>query len=320
MQSELHRHLDVSIRPETLFVLAQKKGLIPEAVDFHSFLEKLIIRQPMRDLETVLAQFSIFQRVLTEPEALVQLGFEAVEDCWKEGTRLVEFRYAPNFISEFSHLSWKDSLNALQSGIQLGLKRYPEMKAGLICIAVRDYGQEEVDRTIDFFLNHQDSFIGVDLAGNEAEFPARLFENSFKKAIQKKANITIHAGEASGPESIWEAIELLGAKRIGHGIRCVEDPQLMSYLADQEICLEVCPTSNWLTQATPSWEQHPLAQIVRSGIPACINTDDPGIFGVTLTGEMEICRTKLGITTQELKTCLDAATQASFISTESGKI
>jgi adenosine deaminase len=187
------------------------------------------------------------------------------------------------------------------------------MRAGLICIAVRDFGQEEVDRTVDFFLKHQDSLIGLDLAGNESLYPCRLFESSFKKAIKKNAKITIHAGEASGPDSMWEAIELLGAQRIGHGIRCVEDPQLVTFLADRKLCLEICPTSNWLTQATASWETHPLTQIIRAGIPACINTDDPGIFGVTLKNELEICRTRLGMTSEELEACSQSANQASFL-------
>ena len=149
------------------------------------------------------------------------------------------------------------------------------MRAGLICIASRDCGAESVDQTMEFFLNHFDHFIGVDLAGEEEAFPCRLFEKSFKKAILRGANITIHAGEAVGPENIWEAIELLGADRIGHGVSCVKDPQLMGHLADQRICLEICPTSNWLTRSVPSLAEHPLPQILRAGIHVSINTDDP---------------------------------------------
>lgn len=312
-QAELHRHLDVALRAETLFHLAQKKHLDIESKTLAEFKEKLFLKQPMSNLSTVLKQFSLFQKVLDHPEILEQTAFEAMEDCWNEGTSHVEFRYSPSFISEFSELSWNDSLLAFQNGIQRAQVRYPEMKVGLICIASREFGQDMVHQTMEFFLKNSKHFVGVDLAGPELEFPCRIFESTFKQAIQNRSKITIHAGEGSGPESIWEAIELLGAQRIGHGVSCTQDHQLVRFLAERKICLEMCPTSNWITQCVPDLSAHPLPKLLREGVPVCINTDDPGIFGITLGHEIRLCQEKMRMSSTEIEQCQLHAFQASFI-------
>lgn len=312
MQTELHRHLDASLRPATLLELAQERGLEAKSTHLESFCDKFTLRKPLPDLTSVLARFTLFQKVLDRPETLERIAFEGVEDCWREGTRRVELRYSPSFISEFSSLSWEDSLHALRLGLERGMRTYPDFKAGLICIASRDFGPEDVDKTVEFYLNHRDRLIGLDLAGNEQQFPCHLFETSFKKAKNQGARITIHSGEAAGPENIWEALELLGAERIGHGITCIQDPALMAHLAKNQICLEMCPTSNWLTSGVPSVAVHPLPFVLRAGIPVCINTDDPGIFGVSLTQEIQNCREQMGMTDLEIQRCEAYAEEASF--------
>jgi adenosine deaminase len=314
LQTELHRHLDVSIRSSTLLKLAQAKGLEGQSTSLEAFRNKLLIRKPLTDLNSVLAQFTLFPKVLDRPEVLEQVAFECVEDCHAEGTRQVELRFSPTFVTEFSKLRWEDALGAFERGIQRGMARYPEIRAGLICIASRDFGADEVLRTVEFYLAHKPRFIGIDLAGNEIDYPCRIFESAFKTLAAHDVRITVHAGEASGPENIWEAIELLGAQRIGHGIACVRDPVLMAYLKTNKICLEMCPTSNWLVNAVPSLEAHPLPMVLRAGIPVCINTDDPGIFGVTLPEEIEICRTRLGMSENEIQLCEKHAMEASFLS------
>lgn len=312
MQTELHRHMDVSLRAETLLNLAQERGLVSQSTSLESFQESLFLKKPMSDLTAVLAQFTLFQKVQDRPEVLERVAFEAVEDCWNEGTRHAELRYAPSFVCEYSTLSWKDTLDSYSRGIQRALKEYPGMSAGLICIAVRDFGTEAVAQAVEFFLENRTRFLGLDLAGNEDKNPCRLFESAFSKAIRAKANITIHAGEACGPENMWEAIELLGARRIGHGVACIQDPKLMRTLAEKQICLEVCPTSNWITNAVPSLADHPLPKILRAGVPVSINTDDPGIFGITLPHEIQVCRTQLRMTDSEIAQCMTHARAASF--------
>ncbi|MFZ9596117.1 MAG: adenosine deaminase [Bdellovibrionia bacterium] len=313
MQTELHRHLDVSLRLSTLLRLAQERGFEAQSTSLQAFEQKQVLRKPLSNLSEVLAQFTLYQKVLDRPEVIEQVGFEAVEDCFREGTRKVEFRYSPEFVSEFSRLSFEDVLLAFRQGIQRGIQHYPEMQAGLICIASRDYGAERVDQTVDFFLRHRDEFIGLDLAGNEAQFPCRLFESSFQRAKKTGARITVHAGEASGPENVWEALELLGAERIGHGIQSFQDPLLIEELKTRKICLEMCPTSNWLTQAVPSLKAHPLPLALRAQVPVCINTDDPSIFGVSLPHEIQVAREEIGLTQAEVEECQQNASHHSFL-------
>ncbi|MCM2276708.1 MAG: adenosine deaminase [Oligoflexia bacterium] len=315
MQTELHRHLDVSLRLSTLLELAQERGLESRSTSLERFREKIILSKPLHDLREVLGQFTLFQKVLDRPEVLERAAFEVMEDCWNEGTRKVELRFSPSFVSEYSKLSWENVLAGFERGVARALAKYPGMQAGFLCIASRDFGAEAVAETVDFFLKHQNRFVGVDLAGNEENFPCHLFESSFKRAANAGAKITIHAGEATGPENMWEAIELLGARRIGHGIAAVRDPKLMEYLARHGICLEMCPTSNWLTRAVDSFEAHPLPQVLRAGVPVCINTDDPGVFSVGMPDEIRICREKMGMTPAEIQRCHEHASGASFIAT-----
>ena len=313
MQIELHRHLEASIRLSTLLEYAQAEGFETQSTSLEAFREKVVLRKPVNSLHEFLARFDLLQKVLTRPEYITRMTTEALEDCAQEGTQGVEFRYSPSFLSERSHLDWKIVLEAIEKGIHEGLQRLPSMKTGLICIASRDYGEEGVDQTVEFFLRHQSSFIGLDLAGNEDQFPCRLFTRSFKKAIQAQAKITIHAGEASGPENMWEAIDLLGAQRIGHGIACIQDLQLIEHLKQKQICLEVCPTSNFLTQTVKTLEYHPIREILRHGVSTSINTDDPLFCGIGLDTELNLCKNHLQLTSEDLMECENYAKKASFI-------
>ncbi len=312
--TELHRHLDVSTRLSTLLELAQKQGLESRSTSLDSFRDKVVLTKPLADLSSVLATFTLFQKVLDRPETLERVAFEVAEDCFREGITRAELRFSPSFVTEFSGLSWTDALEAFDRGLKRAEGAYPGHRAGMICIASRDYGQEAAARTVEFYLKNRSRLIGLDLAGNENQFPCRMFEEAFGPAkAEPSARITVHAGEGSGPENIWQAVELLGARRIGHGIAFEQDPKLAPFLAEKGICLEMCPTSNWLTQAIPSLEQHPLPRALRAGIPVCINTDDPGVFGVSLRDEMEICHTRMGMTQAELEACQAHAARASFI-------
>lgn len=313
IQVELHRHLDVSIRISTLLKLAQSRGIISLSTTEEELEQQIVLRSPLASLEEVLARLSICQKVLYSPEILEQVAFETVEDCWKDGTQILELRFSPSFVSEFNSLTWQEILESFEKGIQKAIEQYKTIKVGLICIASRDYGPEGVDETVEFYLRNFNRFVGVDLAGNESHFPCHLYQHSFQKVKIRNGKITVHAGEGAGPENIWEAIQLLGAQRIGHGVSSIQDPLLMKYLAKNKICLEMCPTSNWITHSVKSLVDHPLPQLLKFGVPVSISTDDPTIFGVTLSHEIEICRQKLAMTDFDLNLCQKNAFEASFL-------
>ena len=299
MRTELHRHLDASFRPVTLFELARAHGVptpftSPAEIPTHFWLTR-----QMASLQEVLDCFVLFQKVLRTPADLERIAREAVEDAHAEGIAQLELRYSPSFTSELSNIPWDAALDAFLRGLNTA-ERPDGVRVGLICILSRGYPEEVMERTMDFALSRRGDFIGVDLAGAEVGFPCRQFKSLFRKAIDAGLPITVHAGEACGAENVWEAIDDLGARRIGHGIRAIDDPMLIKRLARDGILLETCPTSNFVTRSIATWADHPLPRLLDAGVPVSVSTDDPGIFGVTLDDEYARCRAHLGLGDQEI--------------------
>ena len=312
-QTELHRHLDVSLRLSTLFELAQARGLEGSSTSLAAFRAKVVFEKPLASLHTMLNSLALFPAVLDRPESIVRVAREAVEDCAAEGTSWVEFRFSPGFMTEKSGMHWDALLDALEHGLGEGLAQCPGMRAGLICIATKEHGMDTVLRTVDFFLRHRARLLAIDLAGDELAFPNSLYEQALAPVRAAGLPITIHAGEAGGPENIWSALERLGARRIGHGITAERDPKLIDHLREKRICLEVCPISNWLTSSVPSLEAHPLPRLLRAGVPVSLNTDDPTVFGTSLPREIDVAKTRLGLSEAEVEACFAHARRASFL-------
>jgi adenosine deaminase len=311
--TELHRHLDVCVRLSTLLELGQERGLIPTSTSLEGFRADFVLREPMSDLSSVLAKFTLYQQVLDRFEICERVAFEAAEDAYREGIRAVEFRFSPGFVCELSKMPWLEALDGFEAGLNRARMAYPDLACGLICIGSRDFGMASIEKTIEFYLRERDRFIGFDLAGDEAQYPNHTYRNAMKKVIASGANITIHAGEAAGPDSVWSAIEDLGAKRIGHGIRSVEDPKLLAYLREHQILLEMCPTSNRITSAWPEYKTHPFRACLEYGIPVSLNTDDPSIFGNTLADEIRIARESMGLTDSAIQRTFVEARKHSFL-------
>ena len=311
-RTELHRHLDASFRPSTLVTLVNRLQIPAPFKTAKEVREKFWITSQMKSLAEVLACFEIFQKVLRTQEILEQVAFEAVEDAALDGIQKIELRYSPSFTSEFSGLSWKEALDSFSKGIQQGAATHG-IRAGLICIASREYGLEAAIKTVEFALENRGQFIGVDLAGNEEAFPNRNYASAFRRAVDAGMPVTIHAGEACGPESIWQAIDELGARRIGHGITATRDEKLIQRLARDGILLETCPTSNYVTRSVNSFAEHPLPKFLAARIPVSISTDEPGIFGVTLTEEQAIARKHMGLSGADIAKTEAFASSHSFL-------
>jgi len=165
-------------------------------------------------------------------------------------------------------------------------------------------------------LEHRDHLVGIDLAGDELKFPASLFQEHFKRARDEGLEITVHAGEVGGPESVWAAIRELGATRIGHGIRSVEDPALVDYLGEHRIGLEISMTSNVHIGAVDSYEQHPARLILEQGLLANLNTDDPAISGIDLQHEYEVAAPRAGLIPQMTRQAQANALEMAFLPEE----
>lgn len=317
---ELHRHLDCSIRPQTLRELLIEAG---ESVPMSNaeFAAKYLVKEPMRDLGAVLSKFLAAQKALSSEAVLSRVTLECIEDAAKEGIELLELRYAPTFIQDgHEHLSFDSIHHGILAGIASA--RHLPVKVGLIAIFQRIKPVSVAASVMDFVLNNRDTFVGVDLADNEDGFDARPFEPIFNRARSSGLHVTIHAGEApiaSAADNVMVAMERLGAERIGHGIQ-IANPEIpnskkvLDEVAKRGVLLELCPTSNVLTNAVKSIADHPLTRLRKAGVKVSINTDDPGVFDFNLTHEYEETAKYLGLTEKDFNEMNADARQASFVS------
>lgn len=188
------------------------------------------------------------------------------------------------------------------------------MRAQAIGILSRTYGPETCQQELDALLQHRDGLVALDLAGDEQRFPAGLFKQHFRRSRDAGLHTTIHAGEADGPHSVWAAIRELGAERIGHGIRSIEDPALVEYLVEHQIGLEVCLSSNLHTSTVPSLAAHPARALLEAGILLNLNTDDPGISGIDLPHEFNQAAPQAGLSCKMIRKAQQAGLEMAFLS------
>lgn len=240
---------------------------------------------PCKDLVSFLAINDAAQVVLCDMQSFHRMAYEAVVDAAIDGIVLLELRYAPGFCSVGHGHNWEQVLDAIQRGIEDGRKdaktQYGRtIHTGLICIAVGAMGHALVDDTVDFLLEHRNSFVAFDMAGAEQDL--LQFSGAFTRVHDAGIKITCHASEdkATGlPQNAVTAIEHLHASRIGHGIQIVQDEAIMDTVKASGALLEISVSSNFLTGAVPSFEHHPARRLYEHGIRISINTDDPGARG-----------------------------------------
>ena len=312
---DLHRHLDCSMRWSTVLELAPQVGLeLPKTL--REIQEGFLVLEPLRDLDSVLKKFMNAQKLLASDEILQRLAEEAVEDAVNEGVRLLELRFAPTFIQEgHSSLHFKKILQALTKGLESAQKKWP-ISVGLICIFQRNLPSARNAEVLKFLLENQDFFCGADLADLETAAPPRYFKNLFQEVSKAGIPITIHSGEMPHAEaSLWvrESVEILGARRIGHGVQVIHDLSTIDFLKINNICLEICPLSNLLTGAFSSPENHPLRKLFDAGLRVCINSDDPGIFHSSLLDDYRMAREAHQFSDEELRKMNQFGYEASFL-------
>jgi adenosine deaminase len=310
--AELHRHLDGSIRIETVLDLGRIHNIPLPARDAAGLRPHVQVTDPQPGVMAFIAKFRWPMAVLVDPDAVRRVAYENVEDAKAEGLDYVELRFSPWFMAEANHLDPAAVVDAVVDGTNGGA-RATGVRVGLIGILSRTYGPETATRELDALLSQREHIAALDLAGDEANFPADRFTVHFRRARDAGWHITVHAGESAGPESIWSAIRDLGAERIGHAIRAVEDPSLLDYLAEHRIGVESCLTSNVQTSCVSDYASHPLKRFLEHGIRATLNTDDPGISGITLPYEYEVAAPRSGLTREQIRQAQVNALEAAFL-------
>lgn len=272
----LHLHLDGSLRPETVAEWLDE--------DLEEVKQKLMVDKDCRDLNQYLEKFDLPSKVLQTKENIERATYELFEDLSKQNVIYAEVRFAPSKHLE-KGLSHEEVVEAAIQGMNRAKEKF-EIDGNLILCCMRgDNNKEENLETIKVTKKYLDKGVcALDLAGAEALFKTENFEDIFKVARENNIPFTIHAGEADGPESIKKALEF-GAKRIGHGVRCIEDKNLMGRLAQEGIALEVCPISNLQTQAVEG--KHPIEELHRKGISITVNTDNNTVSNTDIFAEYE---------------------------------
>jgi len=269
----------------------------------------------MQSLDAVLAAFDLFQNAFRSLSAVERLTFEAIEDAALDGVRLLELRFSPGFMAQPAGLDWDEMMQAILRGSRRAQAEH-DIAVGLIAIASRSLGPSSAHETVAFTLNWRQQLVGFDLADAEEAFPAKDFAPALKPLHAIDMPITIHSGENTGPEHIQASVDLLGARRIGHGVSIVRDKALLQRCIDEGWVLEMCPTSNLRTRAVPSLAAHPAAQLLQEGAQVTLNSDDPGLFAITLSGELELATREMGFNTALIEQANQNALKGSFVKPE----
>ena len=307
---ELHLHLEGAIPLPALWQLIQKYGgdaQIPEL----RFLEA---RFRYRDFHHFLATWMWKNSFLREYEDFTFLAEEVARDLAGQNIRYAEVFYSP---PDFASHGLQPQ--HLTKAIRLGLARVPDVQVALIADLVRNYGAASAARTLAQVAEVRDQgVVGIGLGGDEPGHPAELFAEVFHTARNLGFRTTAHAGEAAGPQSVWGAVQSLRVDRVGHGTRAAEDEELIDYLVAHRIPLEMCPISNLQTGVVRTIEEHPLRRFFDRGVLVSVNTDDPKMFGNSLSAELTLLAERLAFSQSELQTLLLNGIAAAFL-TESEK-
>jgi len=311
--TDLHRHLDGNIRTKTILELGQKFAVALPANDVASLTPHVQIVEAEPSLVAFLSKLDWGVAVLGDLDACRRVAYENVEDALNAQIDYAELRFSPYYMAMKHNLPVAGVVEAVVDGVQAGMRDFG-IKANLIGIMSRTFGTEACQLELDAILTQKDNIVAVDLAGDELGQPGELFVKHFAQVRDAGLHVTVHAGEAAGAESMWQAIRQLGATRIGHGVKAIHDPQLMDYLAANKIGIESCLTSNFQTSTVETLANHPLKQFLEHGVMACINTDDPAVEGIELPFEYEVAAPQAGLSPQQIRQAQINGLDLAFIS------
>lgn len=307
---DLHLHLDGSLSVASVRKLAAMQGIeLPK--DDGEILKQLQVDDNCRSLEEYLQKFSYALSFLQTADAVEESVYTLLEELRELGLVYTEIRFAPQLHKE-KGLTQREVVQAAIRG-----RDRASLRSNLIlcCMRGADTHEENLETVAVAGEYLYQGVCGVDLAGDEAHFPAELYKEEFRLAKELQIPITIHAGEADGPGSIWQALEL-GADRIGHGVRAIEDNRLLAELAERKVALELCPTSNLDTHVYEKIEDYPIRRLLDAGVCVTINSDDMAVSGTNVKKELNLMRRVFDLSEKEVLEIKKNAVQSSFADEE----
>jgi adenosine deaminase len=311
-KTDLHCHLDGSLRLDTILELAESQKVKLPAADREGLAKAIHMGEVCDDLVDYLKAFDITCAVLQTEEALERAAFELAEDAAKENVWHLEVRYAP-ILHTRRGLSLARIVEAVLAGLKRAERQY-EITTGVILCGIRNIDPKESFRLAELAVAYKSrGVVAFDLAGGEAGNPAKRHAESFALVLANNMNTTVHAGEAYGPESIQQALHFCGAHRIGHGTRLAEDGDLLAYVTNHRVPLEVCLSSNQQTSVIEDLSHHPLRLYYDVGVRVSLNTDNRLITDTTVSRELMIAHEKLGFSLEELKVLVVQGFKSAFV-------
>ncbi|MFX0547730.1 adenosine deaminase [Hathewaya histolytica] len=297
---ELHCHLDGSLRPETIIDIAKKEDINLFSFDIEKVRESVIAPLDCESLDEYLERFAIPNKVMQSKESLRRITFELFEDAAKENVKYMEVRFAP-LLHTLRGLTVHEVIESVIQGLKEAEKEY-DIKGNIILGCMRIANEDKAFEVVEDgkrFLSK--GVVGIDLCASEVKGFAHEFKNAIGLAREYGYRVTIHAGETGIGENVLDAIEVLGAERIGHGVYIKNCKEAYKLVKDRNILLEMCPTSNIQTKAVESYEEHPFYDFYKAGIKVSVNTDNRTVSNTDMTNECEVLFEKFGITKEDYK-------------------
>lgn len=311
-KTDLHCHLDGSLRLPSIIDMAKEHNVKLPTYDQEQLGKLLICGAQMESLEDYLKAFDITLLVLQDKDSLKRTAFELAEDAAKENIWYLEVRFSPILHTQ-RKLRYSEIVDSVLEGLEEAQRQY-KIYTGVIICAMRDRPPAESKMLAEICVAYKDrGVVGFDLAGAEVDNPPKRHVEAFSLVLNNNINCTIHAGEAYGPESISQAIHYCGAHRIGHGTRLVEDGELLNYVNDHRIPLEICLTSNVQTKSVDSLEHHPFRLYLDYNLRVTLNTDSRLISNTTMTDELLLATKQYDLTLDEVKDIIIYGFKSAFL-------
>jgi adenosine deaminase len=311
-KTDLHCHLDGSLRLGTLLDLAEKQGVRLPADTPEGLAKAIHMGETCASLEDYLAAFDVTLAVLQTEEALYRVAYELASDCAAENVRYLEVRYSP-VLHTREGLKPTTIVDAVLEGLRHA-KRETGIKSNVIICGIRHMDPQTSVRLAELAVAYKGKgVVGFDLAGAEEGHPARQHREAIQLILDNNVNVTIHAGEAYGPDSIAQAVHKCGAHRIGHGVRLRENGDLLNYVNDHRIPLEMCLSSNVQTGSVAGFASHPLKSYFDFGLRVTVNTDNRLITDTTATKELLLAHQEMGCTLEDLCTLIVQGFKSTFL-------
>ncbi len=311
---DLHRHLEGSLRLETLLELARIHGIPLPGGDLGRLVQ-VQVDDPLT-VTNFLEKFKYQRPFYNSPETIARLAYEAVEDAAADGVRLLELRFTPSSLAHTRGFVMGEVMDWVVESVERA-GREQGILTNLIASVNRHDPLEVAETVVGAAIERRDRGIAaIDLAGDEVSFPAGPFLGLFREARQSGFKIGVHAGEWAGPENVRQAIEELEAARIGHGVRVLEDARVVALARERGVPFEVCLTSNVQTGVVAALEDHPVRAMLAAGLNVTLNSDDPGMQRIRLSDEFRAARQALGIPMAVLQGLVLAAADASYLDEE----